>query len=93
MTEIIIIIKCDVIMMTGLTDLTQGSACSTLTSWNTPWPSLVPTFLLVSQHADSLTWHCLLTKMVREKLEPSTLLEVNQNSSPTARKPLNTSRL
>ena len=55
MTEIINIIKCDIMMMTGLTDLTQGSACSTLTSWNTPWPSLVPTFLLVSQQADNLT--------------------------------------
>ena len=34
--------------------LTQGSACSTLTSWNTPWPSRVPTRRFVSQQADSL---------------------------------------
>ena len=38
--------------------LTQGSACSTLTSWNTPWPSRVPTRRFVSQQADSLGILC-----------------------------------
>ena len=64
-----------------MTHLTQGSASSTLTNLKMPWPSLAPTFRLVSQQAEIRTWHCLFTNKVKLNGKPSTRLEVNQNSS------------
>ena len=46
-------------------------------------PCLVPTIRLLSQQAESRTWHCLFTNTVRLKGNPSTRRDVNQNSSRT----------